>query len=56
MEDAGQNSINIKASGKSAVARADKRLVCKSYTDSDNVKLEEQATLSGMFSENDFDL
>lgn len=44
MKDSGQFSMTTKASGKFAVAHMDKRFVCKSYTDSDSVKLEEQAT------------
>ncbi|MEW8486873.1 MAG: hypothetical protein AB2705_16965 [Candidatus Thiodiazotropha sp.] len=47
--------IYTKASGKFAVAGIDKNLVSKSYTDSDIVKMVEQAVLSAeKFSENDF--
>ena len=41
MQDSGQCSINTES-----VVRIDERLVCKSYTDSDIVKIEEKATLS----------
>ena len=49
MQYSGQHAINTEASGKFAVADINKRLVCKSYTDLDIVKIEEQATLDGKF-------
>ena len=39
-----------------AVANIHERHVCKSYTDSDIVKMEEQATLWEKFTESNFDL
>ena len=41
VQNSEQYSINTEASGKFAVAVTDKRLVCKSHTDSDIVKMEE---------------
>ena len=42
MQVSEQYSINTKASNTFAVAGIDKRLVCKSYIDSDIVKMKEQ--------------
>ena len=50
------SGVTTKASGKFAVVRIDKRLVCKSYADSDIMKMEEQMTLTEKFNDNDFDL
>ena len=49
MQDPGQYSINTEANDKFAVPNIDERLVCKSYTESDIVKIEEKT-------ENAFDL
>lgn len=46
MEHSGQYSVNTKASVKFAVARIDERFFWKTYTDSDIVKMEEQATFN----------
>ena len=46
MQDSGKYSIYTEASGRFAVAGIYKRFVCKSYTDSDIVKMEKQTTLS----------
>ena len=54
MQDSWQHCISTKESSKFAVAGINKRLVCKSYTDSNIVKTEEQLTLSENFSENEF--
>ena len=45
MQDSWQYSINTEASSKFAVANIDERLVCKIYTDSDIVNMEEPVTL-----------
>ena len=42
MPASGQSSIKTEAGIKFAVACINKRLVCKSYTDSDIIKMEEQ--------------
>ena len=47
---------NTKACSKFAFAYISKRLVWKSNTESDIVKLEEQTTLSQKLNENDFNL
>ena len=52
IKDSGQYSINTKASGKFAQKTCKHEL----YTDSDTVKLKEQAILSEDLSVNDFDL
>ena len=56
VQNSEQYSINTEASDKFAVAVTDKRHVCKSHTDSDIVKMEEQATFGDKFTANDFDL
>ena len=56
MQDSGRYFINTEASSKFVVVNIDERLVCKSYTASDIVKMEEQATLNEKFAENHFDL
>ena len=56
MQDSVQYFINTEASDKFAVAGINKRLVCKCFTASNIVKMEEQATLGEKFGENDFDL
>ena len=43
MHNSGIYSINTEASGKLTVANIGERHVCKSYTDLDIVKMEEQA-------------
>ena len=50
IQDLVQYAINTDASGKVAIAGIDNGLVYKSYTETDIVKSEEQATLSKKFS------
>ena len=45
MQDSGQYPISIKASGKFAVVGINMRRKCKSYTDSDAVKMHESQCL-----------
>ena len=55
MQESGQYSINTGSGGLCAVACIGRRLVSKSDTDSDNVRMEGRVTLSEKFSQNDFD-
>ena len=49
MQDSGHYSIDIEASSKFAAADIDGRLVCKSCTNSDIVKMEKQTTFSNIY-------
>ena len=56
MHDSRQHFVKTEGSGNFVVARINKRLVSKNYTDSDSVKMEKLVTHSEPFRQNDFDL